>query len=84
MRFTLLMNHRKLAILKLLARVSDASAADIAAGLGLTLPAAGMALLRLTRNGLIARTYDAEQDRLFYSLTPKGAARLRVLEQADD
>ena len=77
------MNHRKLAILKLLARVSDAAAADIAAALSLTLPAAGMALLRLTRNGLIARTYDTKQNRLFYSLTPKGATRLRVLEEDD-
>jgi DNA-binding MarR family transcriptional regulator len=78
------MNHRKLAILRLLARVSDTSAADIATGLGINLPATGMALLRLTRNGLIARTYDAKQNRLFYSLTPKGATRLRVLEADDD
>ena len=77
------MNHRKLAILRLLARVPDASAPEIAEALGLTLPTAGMALLRLNRNGLVARTRDIEQGHHFYSLTPKGAARLRVLDEND-
>ena len=77
------MNHRKLAILRFLARAPDASATEIAEDLGLTLPAAGMALLRLNRNGLVARALDSEQGRLFYSLTPKGAARLRVLDEED-
>ena len=83
MRFTVPMNDRKLTILKLLARVPDASATAIAAALNLTLPAAGMALLRLNRNGLVARTRDTEQGCHFYSLTPKGAARLRVLDEND-
>ncbi len=77
------MNHRKLAILRLLARVPDTSAPEIADRLGLTLPAAGMALLRLSRNGLIARSQDGALGRLFYSLTPKGAARLPHLEATD-
>src|SRR5438876_5557527 len=53
-----LVNHRKLAILRFLAHVPDASATEIAEALGLTLPAAGMALLRLNRNGLVARALD--------------------------
>lgn len=83
MCFTVSMNHRKLTILKLLVRVPDASATEIAATLDLTLPAAGMALLRLNRNGLVARTRNTEEGRYFYSLTPKGAARLRVLDEND-
>ncbi len=82
MRFTVPMNDRKLSVLKLLVR-GEASAPAIATALNLTVPAAGMALLRLSRNGLVARMRDTEQRCHFYSLTPKGAARLRVLDEND-
>lgn len=68
-------------ILRYLVTVRDASATDVAVTLRLSLPAAGMALLRLTRSGLVAKTFDEERRCLFYALTPKGQARLKFLER---
>ncbi len=68
-------------ILHYLCRVPDASAADVGASLGLSLPAAGMALLRLTRAGLVCRTFDPHTQCYYYALTDKGRARLQFLQQ---
>jgi DNA-binding MarR family transcriptional regulator len=46
-----------------------------------TRAAAGMLLLRLTRQGLIERVFDPKDRVYFYNLTPKGRARLAYLTQ---
>jgi hypothetical protein len=67
-------------ILNVLSRVPDASAADVAASLGVSLPAAGMTLLRLVRGGLACRTVDPNAQWYSYALTAKGRARLDFFE----
>jgi len=74
-------SEQRLAVLAYLAYGSDASAADLADALGLSLPAAGMHLLRLTRSGLVHRTFDHREDRYFHSISAKGLARLRFLKK---
>ena len=63
-------------VLALLAQHSDLEAASVADELGGTHAAAGMLVLRLNRQGLIQRTFDPDDRVYFYSLTPKGRARL--------
>ena len=70
-------------ILHFLSRVLDASAADVAASLGVSLPAAGMTLLRLVRGGLACRTFDPDAQWYSYALTAKGRARLDFFEAQD-
>ncbi len=67
-------------IMHYLSQVSDTSAVDVGASLGLSLPAAGMALLRLTRSGLLCRTWDPQAQCYTYALTAKGYARLAFFE----
>ncbi len=67
-------------VMHYLSQVSDASATDVGASLGLSLPAAGMALLRLTRSGLVRRTFDPQAQWYTYALTDKGDARLAFFE----
>ncbi|MBI4247372.1 MAG: winged helix-turn-helix transcriptional regulator [Candidatus Rokubacteria bacterium] len=74
------MNHRRLDALRLLIRTPDVSAADLADALGLSLPAAGMQLLRLTRSGLASRLSDRRHSSHCYAITPKGRARLEFLQ----
>jgi predicted ArsR family transcriptional regulator len=63
----------KLEILNLLSTARDLDAAGIAERLHGTAEAAGMMLVRLTRQGLVRREID---DRLFiYNLTRKGETR---------
>lgn len=64
-------------LLRYLARVPDACAGELADALRRSVPCVGMALLRLSRNGLIARTFDPRAGRHFYSITVKGRQRLR-------
>ena len=71
----------KLKILAYLATVTDATAADVADALGATLPAAGMALLRLNRSGLVQRAFDPSRGSHYYALTPRGVARLNYLQR---
>ena len=68
-------------LLTLLVRHSDLAAASVADELGGTHAAAGMLVLRLNRQGLIQRTFDPDDGIYFYSLTPKGRARLAYLTQ---
>jgi DNA-binding MarR family transcriptional regulator len=70
-------------ILHVLSGVPDASAADVAASLGVSLPAAGMTLLRLARGGLACRTFDPHAQWYSYALTEKGRARLDFFEAED-
>ncbi len=74
-------SEQRLAILAYLANRSDASAADLAAAFGFSLPAAGMHLLRFTRSGLVHRTLDRREGRYFHSISSKGLARLRFLQR---
>ncbi|MFQ5972404.1 MAG: MarR family transcriptional regulator [Alphaproteobacteria bacterium] len=67
-------------ILRYLATVPDASATEVAEALEMSVPAAGMALLRLARSGLAVRSSDPGRGCLFYALTPKGKARLAFFE----
>lgn len=69
----------KLAILRYLAQVPDASALEMADALAASLPAAGMGLLRLVRSGLASRALDATQSIYYYSITAKGRARVQYL-----
>lgn len=73
----------KLDVLAYLARVPDASAAEVGDALGLSLAAAGMALLRLTRSGLVARAVGPNEPCYYYSLTPQGRTRLDFLARGD-
>ena len=68
-------------LLTLLAQHSDLEAASVANELGATHAAAGMLLLRLTRQGLIQRAFDPADRVYFYNVTPKGRARLAYLTQ---
>ncbi len=78
------MPSRRLAALQYLARVPDASAADVADALGMSLAAAGMHLLRLTRGGLVTRVFDHHHGVHSYSLTPKGQARLEFFRHGGE
>ncbi len=73
----------KLDMIDYLSQVPDASTADVAASLGLSLPAAGMGLLRLVRSGLAGRTFDLHDQCYYYALTGKGRARLQFLQRGD-
>jgi DNA-binding MarR family transcriptional regulator len=66
----------KVALLIYLRTVVDASAREVADALDLSLPTAGMALLRLLRSGLANRTWDPKRGVFFYSITPRGQARV--------
>ena len=66
----------KQALLKILVLHEDLDAASVAHELVCTRAAAGMLLVRLSRYGLIQRTFDPEDRVYFYSLTAKGRARL--------
>jgi DNA-binding MarR family transcriptional regulator len=69
----------KIAILRYLAQVPDARATEVANALTGSLPAAGMALLRLVRSGLASRALDLTAGVYYYSITPKGRARVQYL-----
>jgi DNA-binding MarR family transcriptional regulator len=70
-------NLLKAEILAFLCRVPDACARDVAEEFGLSLPAAGMRLLRLARAGLATRTFDSRHSCYFHAISPKGRARLQ-------
>ena len=70
----------KLIFLRLLARSDKPDAHQIALTLGVSYPAAAMALLRLVRQGLAARYRDPESDLYWYELTAKGEVRLDFLD----
>ena len=69
----------KLGLLRELDRHVQPDACEMAVALGVSYPAAAMALLRLTRQGLVTRFRDPESDLYWYELTTKGEARLDYL-----
>ncbi len=71
----------KLAFLRELDRFERPDAREIAAALGVSYSAAAMALLRLVRQGLVARYRDPESDLYWYELTAKGEVRLDYLDE---
>ncbi len=68
-------------VLSFLSTVADASAAEIGDALGASRLGVGMIVLRLTRVGLLARTFDPRRGCHYYSLTQRGLARLRFLQR---
>ena len=73
----------KIAILAYLARIPDTTAAELADVLALSLPAAGMQLLRFTRSGLVSRVFDRHHGCHCYAITPKGRMRLEFSRGED-
>ncbi len=71
----------KITILRYLAQIPDAGAPDVADALDASLAAAGMALVRLVRPGLVSRALDIERSTYYYSLTTKGRERVHYLSQ---
>lgn len=70
----------KHALLEHLADVGSADAIDVADTFGITYAAAAMALLRLTRQGLVHRYLGADDGRYFYELSERGQARLEFFQ----
>lgn len=71
----------KVSVLEYLAQVPDSAASDVADALGVSLHAAGMALVRLVRSGLASRTLDHERGTFSYSITQKGRERMHYLSR---
>jgi DNA-binding MarR family transcriptional regulator len=69
-------HNAKFALLAYLAEVTDTSAAEIAVTLERPLPATSMAPLRLVRSGLVSRAWDPRRRTYFYTITPRGQARV--------
>lgn len=63
-----------------LADVGQADASNVATACGLSTSAAAMALLRLSRQGLVHRYVDADDGVYFYELSERGHARLAFFQ----
>jgi DNA-binding MarR family transcriptional regulator len=70
-------------LLRFLAECDGASGYEVAQTFDLPYPAAAMALLRVSRQGLVVRRLDPVSGLLWYRLTAQGAARLAYFA-ADD
>ena len=68
-------------LLEHLAEVEEADAHEVAVAFGVSYPAAAMALLRLVRQGLAARSIDPHRGTYWYELTDWGQARLEYLRE---
>ena len=68
-------------VLEHLVGIGRADAREIADAFRMPYPAAAMALLRLLRQGLVARYRDEDEALYWYELTAKGAARLLYLQR---
>ena len=62
-------------LLDFLSAHPDADARIVAQQFRCSQEAAGMALLRINRQGLVSRTWDPNDRVLYYNLTPKGRVR---------
>jgi DNA-binding IclR family transcriptional regulator len=69
----------KFELLEHLARVGEANGVEVAQAFALPYPTAAMALLRLTRQGLVTRSLDPASGLYWYALSPRGLERLRYL-----
>ena len=67
-------------LLGYLAEIEGADANGVAATFNQAYCTAAMALLRLTRQGLVTRYLDPSTGGYWYQLTERGAARLDFLE----
>jgi len=70
-------------VLSFLGTARGADAAEVASALGVPYPTAAIALLRLTRQGLVTRSIDPASGLYWYALTPRGRERLRYLNDCD-
>jgi len=68
-------------LLEHLMQVGGADAIEVAQTFRAPYPAVAMMLLRLLRQGLLARYQDEDAVRFWYELTPKGVARLRYFRR---
>lgn len=71
-------------LLGFLAAHKSADAFEVARAFELPYAAAAMALLRLTRQGLVERKLDPESGFYWYALSDQGRARLAYFEASDD
>jgi predicted ArsR family transcriptional regulator len=69
----------KYELLQYLRTTAGVRATQVASAFGVDYPAAAMALLRLTRQGLASRALDPVAGILWYRLTDRGAERLAYL-----
>ncbi len=74
----------KYELLEYLADTGQANAQEVARAFGLPYAAAAMALLRLTRQGLVLRHVDPTAKIYWYSLSDRGMARLAYFEALED
>lgn len=63
-------------VLELLLATPDLDAATVAQHLACSAEAAGMSLLRLSRQHLVQRLFDPGDRLFYYQISPKGCARL--------
>ncbi len=74
----------KYELLDFLAERGDADAHEVARAFDLPYEAAAMALLRLTRQGLVLRHIDLEDTVYVYALSDRGTERLTYFNTLDD
>jgi len=70
----------KHALLEHLGEIESADAIDVADTFGITYAAAAMALLRLTRQGLLHGYIGADEGHYYYELSERGHARLEFFQ----
>lgn len=68
---------KKRQVLELLLATPDLDAATVEQHLACSAEAAGMLLLRLSRQNLVQRLFDPGDRLFYYQISPKGRARLR-------
>ena len=74
----------KFELLAFLAQRGDADAHEVARAFDLPHAAAAMALLRLTRQGLVLRHIDPEDTAYVYALADRGVQRLTYFNTLED
>ncbi len=74
----------KFELLEFLAEHGDTDAHEVARAFDLPYAAAAMALLRLTRQGLVLRHIDPEDTVYVYALSERGAERLAYFNTFED
>ena len=67
-------------LLDYLARMPGADATQVASAFGRPYPAVAMALLRLTRQGLVQRFVDRDTGCYWYELSERGQERLAYFQ----
>ncbi len=74
----------KVELLAFLAQRDDADAHEVAWAFDMPYAAAAMALLRLTRQGLVLRHIDSEDTVYVYALSDRGAERFAYFNTLED